>query len=140
MATSADTSPAGIATLPPAPPNAPAAARTVRPDVEPDETSRTGQILVGTFVGVPMLALLAAAPLAWGWGLGLHDIVIAVVFYAISGLGISMGYHRYFTNGSFKSKRGFKIALALAGSLALDDLEEAIASAESSSTASLSER
>jgi stearoyl-CoA desaturase (delta-9 desaturase) len=125
MATSADTSPTGLAspagltTLAPTAP-APVGARPARPDIEPDQTSLTGQILVGAFVGVPMLALLAAAPLAWGWGLGWHDIVIAVVFYAISGLGISMGYHRYFTHGSFKSRRGFKIALAVAGSLALE--------------------
>jgi stearoyl-CoA desaturase (Delta-9 desaturase) len=138
MATSADTSPAGLAatspanngaspaslaTLAPPAPAAPAAAMVggpARPDVEQEQTSLTGQILVGVFVGVPMLALLAAAPLAWGWGLGWHDIVIAVVFYAVSGLGISMGYHRYFTHGSFKARRGFKIALAVAGSLALE--------------------
>jgi len=46
--------------------------------------------------------------------------VIAVVFYAISGLGISMGFHRYFTHGSFKATRGFKIALAVAGTLAIE--------------------
>jgi len=122
MATSADTSPAGLATLaPPAQPQQPPAApRQVRPDVEPEQTGLTGRILVGVFVGLPMLALLAAAPLAWGWGLGWHDIVIAVVFYAISGLGISMGFHRYFTHGSFKATRGFKIALAIAGTLALE--------------------
>ena len=67
-----------------------------------------------------MLALLAAIPLAWGWGLGWHDIVIAVVFYVISGLGISMGFHRYFTHGSFKAVRPFKIALAIAGTLAIE--------------------
>jgi stearoyl-CoA desaturase (Delta-9 desaturase) len=125
MATSTDTSAAGLATLAPPESTAPAsaapvAARPARPDVEPDQTGLGGQILVGVFVGVPMLALLAAAPLAWGWGLGWHDIVIAVVFYAISGLGISMGYHRYFTHGSFKARRGFKIALAVAGTLALE--------------------
>ena len=66
-----------------------------------------------------MLALIAAIPLAWGWGLGWHDIVIAVVFYLISGLGISMGFHRYFTHGSFKAATGLRVALA-AGSLAIE--------------------
>jgi stearoyl-CoA desaturase (Delta-9 desaturase) len=120
MATSTDTSPAGLGTLAPPAPTAPVTARPARPDVEPEQTGLAGQILVGVFVGVPMLALLAAAPLAWGWGLGWHDIVIAVVFYAISGLGISMGFHRYFTHGSFKARREFKIALAVAGTLALE--------------------
>ena len=121
MATSADTSDTGLATLaPPVPAQPPIASTQVRPDIEPDQTGLTGRILVGVFVGLPMLALLAAAPLAWGWGLGWHDIVIAVVFYAISGLGISMGFHRFFTHGSFKATRGFKIALAIAGTLALE--------------------
>jgi stearoyl-CoA desaturase (Delta-9 desaturase) len=75
---------------------------------------------VGVFVAVPFLALVAAVPLAWGWGLGWHDIVLAVAFYYISGLGVSVGLHRYFTHGSFKAKRGFKIALAIAGSLAIE--------------------
>ena len=120
MAASAETTTASISTLAPPPPSPAPVPSRVRPDVEQEQTSLTGQILVGVFVGVPMLALLAAAPLAWGWGLGWHDIVIAVVFYAISGLGISMGFHRYFTHGSFKATRGFKIALAVAGTLALE--------------------
>jgi stearoyl-CoA desaturase (Delta-9 desaturase) len=65
------------------------------------------------FVAVPKIALIAAVPLAWGWGLGWHDIVLAIAFfYYISGLGVSVGLHRYFTHGSFKAARGLKIALA----------------------------
>ena len=90
-----------------------------RPDIS-DQQTTAQRILVGTFVAVPLLALIAAIPLAWGWGLGWHDIVIAVAFYYVSGLGISMGLHRYFTHGSFKAVRGFKIALGIAGSLAIE--------------------
>ena len=46
--------------------------------------------------------------------------MIALVFYVISGMGISMGFHRYFTHSSFKANRGLKIALAVAGSLAIE--------------------
>jgi stearoyl-CoA desaturase (Delta-9 desaturase) len=46
---------------------------------------------VAVFVAVPLLALIAAVPLAWGWGLGWHDVIIATAFYYISGLGISVG-------------------------------------------------
>ncbi len=76
-------------------------------------------ILVGVFVAIPTLALIAAIPLAWGWGLSGLDIGLAVVFYAISGLGVTVGYHRYFTHGSFKASRPLRIGLAVAGSLAL---------------------
>ncbi len=75
--------------------------------------------LVGVFVAVPMLALVAAVPLAWGWGLSWLDVGLAALFYVVSGLGITVGFHRYFTHGAFKAKRPLRIALALAGSLAL---------------------
>ena len=77
------------------------------------------QVLVYVFVILPLLALLAAIPLAWGWGLGWSDVAIAAVFYVISGLGITVGFHRYFTHGSFKAKRPLRIALAVAGMLAM---------------------
>src|ERR1035437_10563451 len=91
-----------------------------RPDLDPDKAGLGEKILIAPFVVLPMLALIAAVPLAWGWGVGWHDIVIAVVFYMISGLGISTGFHRYFTHSSFKANRGLKIALAIAGSLAIE--------------------
>lgn len=81
--------------------------------------ARLEQWLLGLFVGVPILAVMAAVPVAWGWGLGWHDIAIGAVFYAISGHGITVGFHRYFTHGAFKAKRGLRIALAVAGSLAV---------------------
>jgi stearoyl-CoA desaturase (delta-9 desaturase) len=106
---------------------------TALPDVRTDRTpgppqadlESTGgtplqRALVAIFVAVPLLALVAAIPIAWGWGLGWHDIVLALVFYVISGLGISTGYHRYFTHASFKAKRPLRIALAVAGSLAFE--------------------
>ncbi|WP_308252959.1 acyl-CoA desaturase [Pseudonocardia sp. ICBG601] len=76
-------------------------------------------LLVGVFVILPTLALFTAVPLAWGWGLGWVDVVLFVVFYGISGLGVTVGFHRYFTHGSFKAKRPLRIALAIAGSLSL---------------------
>jgi len=91
-----------------------------RPDINPEPSSTFERVLVAVFVGVPFLALIAAVPLAWGWGLGWHDVVIAIAFYLVAGLGISIGLHRYFTHGSFKAVRGFKIALAVAGSLAIE--------------------
>jgi stearoyl-CoA desaturase (Delta-9 desaturase) len=57
---------------------------------------------------------------AWGWGLGPVDVALALLMYVISGLGITVGFHRYFTHGSFRANRGLKIALALAGSLAIE--------------------
>src|SRR5690242_21020661 len=63
------------------------------------------QIALYLFVIVPFLGLVAAVPVAWGWGLSWHDVVIGLVFYGFSGLGISVGFHRYCTHGDRKSTR-----------------------------------
>jgi stearoyl-CoA desaturase (delta-9 desaturase) len=94
--------------------------RTVRPDIDDEPTSGFKRFLVGLFVAIPMVALLAAIPLMWGWGLGWHDVIIALIFYWFSGLGVTVGYHRYFTHGSFKAKSALRVWLAIAGSLAIE--------------------
>jgi stearoyl-CoA desaturase (delta-9 desaturase) len=71
------------------------------------------------FVTIPFLALLAAVPVAWGGWLSWTDIVLAVGFYLISGVGVTAGFHRYLTHGSYKARRPLRIALAVAGSLAV---------------------
>ena len=81
--------------------------------------TRVGQIVVFAFVIIPTLALIAAVPFAWGWGLGWVDVALALVFYYIGGLGVTVGYHRYFTHGSFKAKRWVRVMLAIAGSSAV---------------------
>jgi stearoyl-CoA desaturase (delta-9 desaturase) len=98
----------------------PAPGRTGPKPVMEGQKARGEQVVLYLFVIVPFLALLAAVPVAWGWGLGWTDIILAVVFYYISGLGITVGYHRYFTHGSFKANRPLKIALAIAGSMAIE--------------------
>ena len=76
-------------------------------------------MLIGVFVVVPLLALVAAVPVAWGWGLGWADVVLGAVFYCVSGLGVTVGFHRYLTHGAFRAARPLRIALAVAGSLAM---------------------
>ncbi len=86
-----------------------------------DEHKKTWeQLALALFIAIPFLALVAAVPVAWGWGLGWRDVIIALVMYAVAGHGITVGFHRYFTHGSFKANRPLKIALAVAGSLAIE--------------------
>ena len=80
--------------------------------------SATEQALVIGFMVVPLLALAAAVPLAWGWGLTWLDVGLAVVLYFLTGLGVTVGFHRHFTHGSFKAKRPLRVALAVIGSTA----------------------
>ena len=48
-------------------------------------------------------------PLAWGWGLTWLDIVLAVGFYIVTCLGITVGFHRYFTHGRSRPSRALRI-------------------------------
>ncbi len=72
------------------------------------------------FIVVPLLAVAAVVPVTWGWGLHWRDVVIAVFFYYLTGFGITVGFHRYLTHGSFRANRPLRIALAVMGNLAVE--------------------
>jgi len=113
----ATTAPATPASATPA-----SAGQAARPGPQPiisDQRGVTSQIAVYAFSAIPLLAVGLAVPFAWGWGLGWTDVIIAGGFYVVSGLGITVGFHRYFTHGSFKANRPLKITLAAAGQMAV---------------------
>lgn len=76
-------------------------------------------VAVYAFVIIPFLALLAAVPIAWGWGLAWLDVILAAVFFVVTCLGATVGFHRYFTHGAFKARRALRIGLAVVGSMAV---------------------
>jgi stearoyl-CoA desaturase (delta-9 desaturase) len=77
-------------------------------------------IALWSFVIVPFLALIAAVPVAWGWGLSWLDLAMATVMYVVTAIGIGTGYHRHLTHGSFKAKRWLRIVLTTAGASAIE--------------------
>jgi fatty-acid desaturase len=85
----------------------------------PDRKSWTQQISLTIFLVVPFVAIIAAIPAAWGWGLTWRDAVIGVVMYVATGLGITVGFHRYLTHRSFRAKRWVRVVLAVCGSMAI---------------------
>jgi stearoyl-CoA desaturase (delta-9 desaturase) len=97
---------------------APTAASGPKPVTVP--MPRGTRTLIGVFIVIPLLAVLAAIPVAWGGWLGWTDVILAAVFYAISAIGITVGFHRYFTHGSFKAPRAVRVGLAIAGSAAIE--------------------
>ncbi|MGI8614828.1 MAG: acyl-CoA desaturase [Nocardioidaceae bacterium] len=90
-----------------------------RATIGSDTQSNVERFALAAFIVLPFAAVVAAVPVAWGGWLGWHDVVLAFVMYAISGHGITVGFHRLFTHKSFKPTRGLKVALAVAGSLAV---------------------
>jgi stearoyl-CoA desaturase (Delta-9 desaturase) len=81
---------------------------------------RVEVVAMWAIVIVPFLALLAAVPLAWGWGLSITDSVVFAGLYLVASLGVTVGFHRYLTHGAFKATRWLRITLAVAGSLAVE--------------------
>lgn len=91
------------------------------PDPEPSRSGViVGRVITALLVIGPAVALGLAIPLLWGSVVHLHDIVLALAFYLVSGFGVTVGYHRLFTHRSFKPTRSLKILLASAGSLAME--------------------
>ena len=96
--------------------------RTESAAVVPSEASigrLQGAITLLILVG-PLIGVIVAAISLLGRFPTILDVVLAVLFYAISGHGVTAGYHRLFAHRSFQARRGVKIALALAGSLAFE--------------------
>lgn len=75
--------------------------------------------LIAVFVAVPLLAVLLAIPVAWGGWLGWTDLILALVMYVVAAGGITIGFHRHFTHGAFKSPRWVSVMLAIAGTTAI---------------------
>lgn len=91
-------------------------------DSSPDLVQLQGKgmrITIGVFIVLPMLAVLAAIPVALNGWISWVDAGLILLFWLMTGMGITLGYHRYFTHGSFKAPRWVKIVLAIMGSMAL---------------------
>ncbi len=78
--------------------------------------------LLWLFLAGPVVGLAGALVLASAIGIGPSglDIGLAVVLYAVTGHGITVGFHRLFTHGSFTANRGLRAAMAIAGSMAVE--------------------
>ena len=83
----------------------------------PDTVAR---IVTALIVGVPFIALVLGVVWFWGHGVGLRDLVLAVVFYLLVGHGMSIGFHRLLAHKSFAPVRPLKLALAALGSMAFE--------------------
>jgi stearoyl-CoA desaturase (delta-9 desaturase) len=76
----------------------------------------TALIVFGPIAGV----VLAAVALFRTGGVSVLDLVLLVVFYALTGHGLTAGYHRMLTHRAFKGARWVKITLVLCGSFGFE--------------------
>jgi stearoyl-CoA desaturase (delta-9 desaturase) len=64
--------------------------------------------------------LLGAIVLVWGYGVDWLSLVLLAVMYTLTGLGVTMGFHRYFAHKSFDTGRAIQAILAVLGSMAVE--------------------
>jgi stearoyl-CoA desaturase (Delta-9 desaturase) len=89
-------------------------------DIEPVLHETRDRIITGTVTVVPFLALGVVAWQLWNSLLHWHDVVVFLLLYAVSGLGVTVGFHRLFTHRSFKTKPAVRAFFAIAGSCAIE--------------------
>jgi stearoyl-CoA desaturase (Delta-9 desaturase) len=89
-------------------------------DVEPVANERLDRFLTGTVTVVPILALGVVAWQLWSVALGVSDLVVFGLMYVLTGLGVTVGFHRLLTHRSFKTTRGVRAVLAILGSVAIE--------------------
>jgi stearoyl-CoA desaturase (delta-9 desaturase) len=71
-------------------------------------------------IGLPPAALAGAGWLGWGGFLHWPDLAVLALTYTLSGLGVTVGFHRLFTHRSFRTSRALRALLAVLGSTAVE--------------------
>ena len=78
---------------------------------------RLGLVLVSV---IPLVGVGVAIWTLWGRGLSVTDAAIALSFYAFSGLGVTVGFHRLLAHKTFDAPKPVRAILAIAGSLSIE--------------------
>jgi fatty acid desaturase len=73
--------------------------------------------LVG--VAVPFVAFLVAIVLLWNTWVDWSDLAVLAIMYVLTGLGVTLGFHRLLTHRSFQTYKPVEYVLAGLGSMAV---------------------
>jgi stearoyl-CoA desaturase (delta-9 desaturase) len=87
---------------------------------DPVEHARIDRIANLAATLVPLGLVGFAAWSAWGGALRWQDLVVLAICYALTGLGITVGYHRLLTHRSFKTSAPMRGLFAALGSAAIE--------------------
>ena len=110
------TEPRPITTLP-APALRPAPPGEFQP---PSSHDRADRIATAIVTLLPVLALALVIPLAWGSVLHPYDVVVFVLCYVPTGLGITIGFHRLLTHRAFETTPAIRGLFTILGCMAIE--------------------
>jgi stearoyl-CoA desaturase (Delta-9 desaturase) len=89
-------------------------------DVEPVVSERRDRVITAIVTAVPILSLFFVGWQLWASLLGWNDIFVFLLLYVLTGLGVTVGFHRLLTHRAFKTTRSVRAALAILGSAAIE--------------------
>ena len=78
------------------------------------------RIVVLIVVVTPFAALIGVTIFTWGFGVDWLYLALLGVMYCLTGLGITIGFHRLFTHKSFSTFRPIEALFAILGSMATE--------------------
>jgi len=70
-------------------------------------------------VVTPFLGLIVAATLLWDGFLGARDVAVFALMYALTAVGVTVGFHRLLTHRAFRTRAWLRYTLAVLGSMSL---------------------
>jgi stearoyl-CoA desaturase (delta-9 desaturase) len=91
-----------------------------RDDVQPTAHETRDRIILTAITVLPIVAVGVAAWQLWADALHASDLIVFAIVYPLTGLGITVGFHRHLTHRSFKTKTPVRAALAILGSAAVE--------------------
>ncbi|HWC45853.1 MAG TPA: acyl-CoA desaturase, partial [Casimicrobiaceae bacterium] len=71
-------------------------------------------------VTLPFVGLIVAVGLLWNTWVSWTDIGLLAVGYVLTGVGVTVGYHRLFTHRAFQTKQWVRWTFAILGSMAVE--------------------
>ncbi|MHB1539261.1 MAG: acyl-CoA desaturase [Solirubrobacteraceae bacterium] len=71
-------------------------------------------------VAIPPVALVVGIGFDWQRGLEWRDLTMMISLYALTILGVTVGYHRLLTHRAFETHRVTRYVLAIIGSMAIE--------------------
>jgi stearoyl-CoA desaturase (delta-9 desaturase) len=70
-------------------------------------------------ITLPLLGTVAAMASVWGWGFTWADFGLLTGAYLVTGLGITVGFHRLFSHKSFETGKSLELLWGVLGSMAI---------------------
>ncbi len=86
----------------------------------PVQASTVQRVSAGLLFTLPLAGVILAGVFFWNHGISWLDLGLALGMYVITGLGLSVGFHRLFSHRSFVPARWLKVTLAIAGTMGIE--------------------